>query len=99
MSTYHVDVLRKVLCVKKGPLWKILFSQISGRGRTRREERPKKGDGPYLKRKAGENGVVKLWRGREGRKDGEGFPSLFFKSPSTFFLNQNTESQSFLEHG
>ena len=64
MSTYHVDVLRKVLCVKKGLSWKILFSQISGRGGTRREGRQKKGDGPYLKRKTGENGVVKLWRGR-----------------------------------
>lgn len=33
-----------------------------------------------------------------GRKDREGFSSLFFKSLNTVFQNQNTERQSFLEH-
>lgn len=87
-------MLRRVLRGKSFLVKLVVVDVQGGKEGQRKETDLKK-----KKRKAGKNGVVKLWRGREGRKDGEGFPSLFFKSPSTFFLNQNTESQSFLEHG
>ena len=72
--------------VKKGPSWKIttLLSWSYKQGRKAKERRQtllKK----KKKKKTWGNGVVRWWRGRKARKDSEGFPSLFFKSPALFF--------------